>query len=207
MSNIAIIPPPNTSGGYLELILGPMFSGKTSRLVEIYNHYNENTDENVIVINYIGDKRYHATMLSTHDEVFIPCEFTSSLKEWLDTSNIKNTDVILINEGQFFEDLYVSVHIMVEELHKKVYVCGLDGDYRREKIGHILDLIPICDNIVKLTSRCSLCHGVAIFSHRKTEQVEQYVIGSIDTYMPLCRRCYLVKTKKQYVEDASKTIN
>ena len=97
---------------------------------------------------------------------------------------------------------------MVEELHKKVYVCGLDGDYRREKIGQLLDLIPMCDKIVKLTSICSLCHGVAIFSHRKTKQVEQYVIGSSDIYVPLCRRCYTENTAtKSVIEDASKTIN
>ena len=46
-------------GGYLELIIGPMFSGKTSRLVEIYNHHNKNTENRVLTINYIGDKRYH----------------------------------------------------------------------------------------------------------------------------------------------------
>lgn len=179
--------------GYLELIIGPMFSGKTSRLVEIYKHYTENTSYRVLVINYIGDKRYHETMLSTHDNIYIPCEYSKTLSTWLNIERIAEVDVILINEGQFFDDLCECVHIMVEELHKKVYVCGLNGDYRREKIGGILDLIPICDKIVNLTSKCSLCNGVALFSYRKNDNASQYVIGSSDIYMPLCRCCYLSK--------------
>lgn len=198
-----------SKSGYLELIVGPMFSGKSSRLVEIYNYYTENTDEIVVVINYVGDKRYHKTMMSTHDEKFIPCEFTSHLKEWIDTEYIRAANVILINEGQFFTDLYDSVRIMVEQLHKKVYVCGLDGDYRREKIGQILDLIPICDKIVKLKSKCSTCHDPALFSYRKTDHLDQYLIGSRDVYIPLCRCCYLetFSNKKNKMETTSKTIN
>jgi len=177
--------------GYLELIIGPMFSGKTSRLVGTYNYYTKNTEDRVLAINYIGDKRYHETLLSTHDSVTIPCEFMSSLRECVNTEYIEKVDVVLINEGQFFEDLYECVCIMVEKLHKKVYICGLDGDYRRKKIGQMLDLIPICDSLVKLTSKCSLCSNVALFSYRKSDDVEQYVIGSSDIYLPLCRHCYL----------------
>ena len=195
--------------GYLELIIGPMFSGKTSRLIEIYNQCIAD-NINVIVVNFIGDKRYHKTMLSSHDEIVVPCEFTQSLRDFLDGDYMQNADVILINEGQFFDDLYESVRTMIDELHKKVYVCGLDGDYRREKIGYILDLIPICDKLEKLTSKCSVCNEVALFSHRTVKQREQYVIGANDSYMPLCRACYLQRNEKvagiYYTEDSSKTI-
>ena len=58
--------------GYLEVILGPMFSGKTTYLVELYNKYKQ-LDKNVIAVNFVNDTRYHDTMLSTHDKVMIPC--------------------------------------------------------------------------------------------------------------------------------------
>ena len=66
------------SQSYLEIIVGPMFSGKTTRLVNLYNRY-VNEQKNVCVINYSDDKRYHDTMLSTHDKVMIPCIFTNKI--------------------------------------------------------------------------------------------------------------------------------
>ena len=65
--------------------------------------------------------------------------------------------MFLINEGQFFENLYETVLNLVEKHNKQVYVCGLDGDFKRNKMGEILDLIPISDKVVKLKSRCSIC--------------------------------------------------
>jgi thymidine kinase len=74
---------------------------------------------------------------------------------------------------------------------KKIYVGGLDGDFERKKFGQILDLIPMCDKINKLTSLCSICkNGVpGIFSKRLTLETEQTIVGS-DNYIPVCRSCY-----------------
>ena len=178
----------SNSTGYLELIIGPMFSGKTTRLIDIYNaKYSEN--KNIKVINYSGDTRYHDSMLSTHDQVMIPCIFTNNIKDVCEESMIHNYDVILINEGQFFPDLYSSVYELVEKYRKEVYICGLDGDFKRRKFGSMLDLIPICDVITKLTSICVKCKGNAIFSKRLSTEEQQVVIGSIN-YAPMCRSCY-----------------
>ena len=75
--------------------------------------------------------------------------------------------------------------------NKKVYVCGLDGDFERKKFGQILNLIPLCDKVTKLTSLCSVCKNGApgIFSKRITLETEQTVVGS-DNYIPVCRKCY-----------------
>jgi len=80
---------------------------------------------------------------------------------------------------------------MVENHSKTVYVCGLDGDFQRNKFGEILDLIPYCDNVVKLKSLCSQCRNGkrALFSHRMTEETTQVSIGS-SNYVPLCRKCF-----------------
>ena len=176
--------------GYLELIIGPMFSGKTTRLIELYHTY-KNQGKNVMVINYSADKRYHESMLSTHDRVMIPCIFTDKLAGLTTVSNSEYNaaDIILINEGQFFSDLYETVFHMVETSNKYVYISGLNADFRREKFGELLELIPICDNIVYLTARCHDCNGKALHSHRICSSVEQVLIGS-DIYVPLCRQCY-----------------
>lgn len=184
---------------YLEVILGPMFSGKTSRLLEIYKKYIF-CNSSICVINHSNDTiRYSKTMLSTHDGTQIPCIHTETLSElWNNlvgqgqhNVDIKSFDVILINEGQFFPDLYRTVVDMLAH-NKTVYVCGLDGDYKREKFGQILDLIPICDKVEKLNAFCALCKNgtPGIFSLRTSTELEQCVVGDSGAYMAVCRKCY-----------------
>jgi len=194
------------STGYLELILGPMFSGKTSRLVEIYNQCKF-CNISVAVINHSIDNRYDEELLSTHDQIKIPCIKTEklfdiwshdiSLEENIDKIprindkfKLARSSVVLINEGQFFPDLFEFVNQLLKE-DKKVYVCGLDGDFERKKFGSILDLIPLCDQVRKLTSLCSICKNgtPGIFSMRLTNEKEQTIVGS-DNYIPVCRKCY-----------------
>jgi thymidine kinase len=177
---------------YLELIIGPMYSGKTSELLKIYEKCIS-SNISVIVINHSIDKRYHNTMMSSHDKKMVSCIQSDNLSEvWVNNDAIKSVDVILINEGQFFLDLYEVVNEMLK-YNKKIYVCGLDGDFERKKFGSILDLIPICDTVYKKKALCKLCNNgtPAIFSMRLTEEKEQTVIGS-DNYVPVCRKCYIV---------------
>jgi thymidine kinase len=183
---MSFIPFQYHQSGYLEIILGCMYSGKTTRLLDIYRKC-EITNISVITINHTLDNRYdeNATLFN-HDFRHIPCLKTNKL---MDLTSIKE-HVVLINEGQFFEDLKEFVELMLEQ-KKIVYVCGLDGDFKQRKFGQILDLIPLCDNVVKLTSLCSLCcNGTpAIFSKRITSEVEQTVVGS-NNYIPTCRKCF-----------------
>ena len=109
-----------TARAYLELIIGPMFSGKTSRLVDIYKQCKF-CNITVAVINHCIDARYHDTLLSTHDKVMIPCIKTDNLKSVL--TNITDAQVVIINEGQFFNDLYEVVLQMIH-LKKKIYIGG-----------------------------------------------------------------------------------
>ena len=195
------------SKSYLELIIGPMYSGKTSKLLEIYKQCKF-CDISVCVINHSLDKRYHDSMLSSHDKVMVPClniedlhnlwfnNCEIDLTSFADNTNhkiIRNSEVILINEGQFFDNLHEVVKDMLKN-NKVVYVCGLDGDFERKKFGEILDLIPLCDKVTKLTSLCSLCKNgtPGIFSMRISNEKEQTVIGS-KNYLPVCRNCYDTK--------------
>lgn len=176
--------------GKLHLILGPMFSGKTTKLIEIYNE-NQEKNKQVVAINYDADRRYHDSLLSTHDKVMIPCIFTESIADVLQHPSITVSDIILINEGQFFPDIYETVLMLVEQLGKTVYICGLDGDFQRNRFGDLLSLVPFCDSVIKLSARCNICNEPAIFSKRITCETAQVVIGSTN-YIPVCRACYHV---------------
>jgi thymidine kinase len=184
-----------TPASYLEIIIGPMFSSKTTALLEIYKKCKF-CNIPVSIINHTSDVRYHDSMLSSHDKVIAPCLQAYKLQDiWIENKSLRDSDVILINEGQFFDDLYEVVLDMLK-YNKKVYICGLDGDFERNKFGKILDLIPHCDNIYKLKSICSICKDgtLGIFSMRLTNETEQTVVGS-DNYIPVCRKCYCDKMK------------
>ena len=192
--------------GYLELIVGPMKSGKTSKLLELHKQLTF-CGIPTLVINYGEDNRYSDSLeLVSHDLVRIPCLkalnlndvnpilASSSTTSTVTTTSIANdfekARVILINEGQFFPDCVEWVKTAVEKYNKTVYVCGLDGDFQRQMFGNWLDLIPFCDKIVKLHSFCAHCRKKrAIFSHRLSNETAQKVIGT-DIYVPLCRGCF-----------------
>jgi thymidine kinase len=192
--------------GYLEVIKGPMYSGKTTRLLDIYKKYKF-CDIKTMVYNYGKDNRYSDSLLSSHDKVMIPCIKCLTLTEIVDFNKIHNTSntaatdnymtefleakVILINEGQFFTDIVEWVKIAVEVYHKMVYVCGLNSDFKRNQFGNWLDLERLSDQVVLLNSFCCHCKKrPAIFSHRLTDETEIEVIGS-DCYIPVCRKCYI----------------
>jgi thymidine kinase len=205
MNSYKIMSDSSYKSSYLEIIIGPMYSGKTSKLLEIYKQCKF-CDISVAVINHSYDQRYHETLLSTHDKLMIPCIQLNTLESWHNTvmyenKMLKDADVILINEAQFFQDLYDVVIDMLKN-NKKIYICGLDGDFERKKFGQILDLIPYCDKITKLTSLCSICKNgnLAIFSLRITNDIEQTVIGS-ENYIPVCRTCYDTQYKNKKIID------
>ena len=177
----------------LEITIGPMFSGKTSKLINIYNQYDrEDTTQQIQVINYIGDVRYSnkTNELFSHDKKQIPCISVKRLSEWPLHNNL---DILLINEAQFFEDLYEYVLEAVEKYNIKVHIFGLDGDYLRRPFGKILSLVPYCDKIEKLNALCSRCDNgtKSIFSNRFSKKMDIIVIGSKDKYESLCRKCYI----------------
>ena len=120
--------------GYLELIIGPMYSGKTSYLMNVFKQCLF-CNTNVLVFNHDSDTRYDNDMLSTHDQIKIPCIKTNSLSEYLQSDIYNNSEVILINEGQFFDDIFDFVLYSVDIKCKWFFDCGIDGDFNFFKIG------------------------------------------------------------------------
>ena len=179
---------------YLELVFGPMFSGKTTHLLNVQRQYNI-CDISCCVINYAEDKRYHDTLLCTHDKQTTTSLNVHNLAEIFNLVCLNDYPVILINEGQFFPDIYDVTKKLVEQHHKKVYICGLDGDFKRNKFGTLLDLIPLADSVFKKTAICKLCKDgtPGLFTMRLSGEHEQIVIGA-ENYIPVCRTCYLKKS-------------
>ena len=176
----------------LTVICGYMYAGKTETLLSYASKYKA-IGKKIININYEADKRYSNTQTVSHsgkamDAIF--CNELKKIKKKKHRQNYDESEVILINEGQFFEDLIEVVDILVNVYKKEVYVCGLDGDFKRQKFGKILDLIPNCDEFVKLKALCrNCCQNDALFTYRLSEEKEQTVVG-VDNYVSLCRMCY-----------------
>ena len=180
----------------LEIIIGPMFSGKTTELLRRLTTYNS-IGKKCIYVNSSLDTREN-TDFSTHNPLIKDLNI-NSLK--VDNINydflrkIKDYDVIGIDESQLFNGtLEICVTRLVDDMGKIVIVSGLNGDYKRHKFGRILDLIPHCDSIIKLYPYCKTCgnKGIitkALFSKRITDRNEVIDVG-YDNYIPVCRECY-----------------
>lgn len=178
--------------GYLKVILGPMFSGKTTELIRIYRRYSA-CNIPVCVINHVSDQtRYSTEKMSSHNKEQINSYNFEKLYHCIEEDFVHKVKVILINEGQFFEDLFDVVINLINKHKKVVYVCGLDGDYQQKKFGQIIDLIPHSDNVRKLKGICFNCKiKESIFTHRISNEKEQIVVG-VDNYSSLCRECFIV---------------
>lgn len=178
----------------LEIVFGPMFSGKTTKLIDTYEKLLKQ-GEKPIIINYKGDIESTETMLKNHDNKIVNCISYYKLRTgWTDKNDVNyeiihNSKYILINECQFFEDLYEIVLLMLNT--KNVYIYGLDSDYMQRKFGQVWDLIPHANSVIKLTARCSNCNSkYAIFTNRifTGEPLQQILIG-VKYYEVLCRDC------------------
>ena len=179
------------SSGKLELIIGPMFSGKSTELIREIS-LAEIINKKVLVIKPSIDTRNSKNKITSHSLESKNCETVNNLEDIND--NVSNYDLIVIDEGQFFSDLKKYVVQWIDDKKLHVIVGGLDGDYKRQPIGQILDLIPYSDKCKKLNSLCKYCNNgmKAIFSHRKTKSTQQIQIGDGESYIPLCRYHYLL---------------
>jgi len=179
--------------GKLNLVIGPMYSGKSTELLRIYNKYKRNYK--IIVFNHKADNRYGNSSVHTHNNESLSCISVNNLNEYRDefVKNKDNIDIVLIDESQFFEDLYDFCKDIVDNFKKIVYVFGLSGDSNRCKFGKILDLIPIADDIKFLKSICNKCNSVtdASFTLRIASNNEQMLVGGSDKYLAVCRKCWL----------------
>lgn len=180
--------------GYLELIIGPMYAGKSTELIRIINRY-KCLDKNIAVINHTFNNRYGSSGLTTHNkEKFDQCIIVSKLKD-IEYNILKNIQVIIIEELQFFEDAYDVIIDWCDKKGKTVIAAGLDGDFRRNPFGDVLKLIPHAEKITKLNALCKKCGDgtLAHFTNRIVNDNSRTLVGSDDIYEAVCRSHYLLE--------------
>jgi thymidine kinase len=177
----------NEKRGWIEVICGSMFSGKTEELIrrmkraQIANLKTE-------IFKPAIDNRYHGTNVVSHDENMVVSQPVQHSQNILLLA--QDADVIGIDETQFFDNGTVDVCEQLALGGKRVIVAGLDMDYLGKPFGPIPQLLAIADYITKLHAICVHCGNIASISYRKTKQSGQVVIGELDIYEPRCRICY-----------------
>ncbi|CAH8355050.1 unnamed protein product [Eruca vesicaria subsp. sativa] len=182
--------------GEIHVVVGPMFSGKTTTLLRRILSERE-SGKHVAVIKSDKDDRYSTESIVTHDGEKFPCwslpDLTSFKGRFGYDAYRNRLEVIGIDEAQFFgdEDLYEFCRVAADEEGKTVIVAGLDGDFMRRRFGSVLDLVPVADTVTKLASRCGVCGGKGLFTLRKSGERVRELIGGAEVYMPVCRRHYV----------------
>lgn len=177
---------PRKTRGQIQVIFGPMFSGKSTELMRRVRRF-QIAQYNCLVIKYAKDTRYSDNGMATHDKntmEAVPANCLADVR-----SLALKACVIGIDEGQFFPDTVEFCEEMANS-GKTVIVAALDGTFQRKPFGNILNLIPLAESVVKLHAVCMQCYKEAAYTKRIGAEKEVEVIGGADKYQAVCRKCY-----------------
>jgi len=172
--------------GEIQVILGPMFSGKTTELQRRIRRYKV-ADHQCLIVKYLNDTRYSETGMATHDRQTmdaVPCTLLDEVSPF-----VNEYDVIGIDEGQFFPDLVQHCEAWAKS-GQTVIVAALDGTFQRRPFGSVLELIPLSEQVTKLSAVCVLCYNDASFTRRLGSETKIEVIGGAEKYLAVCRKCF-----------------
>ncbi|XP_069685182.1 thymidine kinase, cytosolic-like [Periplaneta americana] len=173
--------------GQIQVIFGPMFSGKTTELIRRLKRY-QIAKYTCLIVKYANDNRYtEDDVIISHDQQSLRAVSAREIKEV--KTEAFNYDVIGIDEGQFFPDIVERCEELAN-LGKIVIVAALDGTYQRVGFGNILNLVPLAENVVKLNAVCMVCFKDAAYTKRIGSEKKLEVIGGAEKYMAVCRKCY-----------------
>lgn len=187
--------------GSITVVTGSMFAGKSEELIRLARRalYAKRA---VQVFKPMVDTRYDATMVVTHMGVkheAIPVRGVADLREKLDAG----TEVVLIEEAQFFDDSLVPFVVGLADKGREVICAGLDQDFRREPFGPMPRLLAVADNVIKLRAICMCCGAPASHTYRVIDGRPAHwdnpivLIGATETYEARCRACYTIAQGKR----------
>jgi thymidine kinase len=182
----------NQKTSYLKLIIGPMMSSKSTRLISEIEKYKHITD-NILVVNHIFDKQRNSiNCIKTHDDKVYPSIMLNNIYDLQRDENYINADIVIIDESQFYKDLYNFMSNELKNVNKVFIISGLSGDYNMNPIGEIHLLISLADSIEKLSALCIYCKDGTLASFTKLivksdKQETQILIGRSEKYTPVCR--------------------
>lgn len=173
--------------GWIEVICGSMFSGKTEELIRRMKRA-QFANQKLVLFKPIIDDRYHEENVVSHQGTSLKAVPVNDSREILE--NWKNERVVAIDEAQFFDEGLIDVCNKLAEKGVRVILAGLDMDYLGVPFGPMPQLLSIAEYVTKVHAICVSCGNLAQFSHRTTVEKEQVLVGAVEKYKPLCRACY-----------------
>lgn len=173
--------------GWIEVICGSMFSGKTEELIRRLRRINF-AGQDLLLFKPRIDKRYSEECVVSHNGATFEAIQVDTAKEIL--NHWSSERIVAIDEAQFFDEDIVRVANHLASNGVRVICAGLDMDFQAKPFGPMPFLMASAEYVTKVHAICMSCGNLAQFSHRKTKQKEQVLVGAVDEYEPLCRSCY-----------------
>ena len=177
------------NGGWIEVICGPMFSGKTEELIRRLIRA-QIAKQVVTIFKPSLDDRYSEDYIVSHNKRKIKSIVVQDIKDIYNHS--KNSNVVGIDEAQFFNHQIIEVCKSLAREGKRVVVAGLEKDYKAIPFGPMPELLVDAEYVTKVNAICMQCGDPANFSQRISNEKNQVVIGEIDKYEARCRKCFQI---------------
>ncbi len=180
--------------GWIEVICGSMFSGKTEELIRRLRRAII-ARQKVKIFKPKIDTRYSEDHIVSHSDLKIPSLVVENVWDILEQS--LEAQVVGIDEAQFFDEDLVEVCQKLANMGKRVIVAGLDQDYRGEPFDPIPQLLAVAEYITKTHAICVICGNPANHTYRKTSDEARVIVGSDDVYEARCRNCFVLPREKE----------
>jgi thymidine kinase len=175
-------------GGWIEVVTGPMFSGKSEELIRLMRRAAI-ARLRLQVFKPATDTRYSKTDVVSHSRERLPCELVERADDII-TRMDPRVEVVGIDEAQFFDERLPAVCRHLADLGKRVIVAGLDMDFRGRPFGPMPHLLAIAERVQKIDAICTRCGAPAHYSQRLVASDQQVVVGASGVYEARCRRCH-----------------
>ena len=175
--------------GWIEVITGCMFSGKTEELIRRLRRA-QIAKQKVKIFKPEIDVRYSENSIVSHNEQSLPSEIINDINEVLDL--YENAQVVGIDEAQFFSGDIINVCNTLANRGIRVIVAGLDQDYRGIPFEPVPQLLAVAEYITKSLAVCVVCGNPADKTQRKTKSAERVIVGAADIYEARCRKCHYI---------------
>ena len=177
----------NGQQGWIEVICGSMFSGKTEELIRRLRRA-EFAKQTILLVKPGIDDRYATEAVVSHQGQSWEAKRVAEAKEIQEEWN--GQQIVAIDEAQFFDTALVQVCNDLANNGVRVIVAGLDMDFKGLPFGPMPQLMAIAEEVSKVHAVCVHCGKLAQFSHRTVAQTQQVLVGAVEKYQPLCRSCY-----------------
>jgi thymidine kinase len=178
----------NDKNGWVEVVCGSMFSGKTEELIRRVKRAMI-AKQRVLIFKPGIDNRYHAENVVSHNDNSIQSKAVNFANDILLQAN--ECDVVGIDEVQFFDDEIINVVNKLANNGKRVIIAGLDMDFAGRPFGPMAGLLAIAEFVTKVHAICIKCGNIATYSYRRTKSSKKVVLGETDIYEARCRKCFV----------------